>query len=157
MLLQAGKNILQGLVNGITNMIGTVKSKLTSLTSMIPSWKGPAKRDRKLLYNAGELIMSGLIKGIDDQKRNLKRELQSVTKVIEGTDVGSIKGGTLVTDFKPTGLSVAELAGGRVGNNNTYNITVEAPVGSSPEEIGRTLIEKISAYETVGGTRWRTA
>jgi hypothetical protein len=37
--------------------------------------------------------------------------------------------------------------------SNTYQITVNAPVGSSPAEIGRTITTYIDAYEKSGGRR----
>jgi hypothetical protein len=45
-------------------------------------------------------------------------------------------------------------AGG--GGARVYNITVQAPVGSHPAEIGRTLVTHIQAYESGSGASWRT-
>lgn len=79
-LWNAGKNIIQGLLNGITSMIGTVKSKLQSLTNLLPSWKGPAPVDKVLLTPAGELIMQGLIKGLESQYGAVRASLTGLTE-----------------------------------------------------------------------------
>ena len=79
-LWNAGKNIIQGLLNGITSLIGAVKSKLQSLTNLIPSWKGPAPVDKVLLTPAGELIMQGLIKGLESQYGAVRSSLQGLTE-----------------------------------------------------------------------------
>lgn len=79
-LWNAGKNIIQGLLNGITSLIGTVKSKLQSLTNLIPSWKGPAPVDKVLLTPAGELIMQGLIKGLESQYGAVRASLTGLTE-----------------------------------------------------------------------------
>lgn len=79
-LLSAGKNIINGLLNGISSMIGAVKNKLSGLTSMLPSWKGPAPVDKVLLTPAGEMIMQGLINGLESQYGAVRSSLQGLTK-----------------------------------------------------------------------------
>ena len=79
-LLSAGKNIINGLLNGISSMIGAVKNKLSRLTSMLPSWKGPAPVDKVLLTPAGEMIMQGLIRGLESQYGAVRSSLQGLTE-----------------------------------------------------------------------------
>lgn len=79
-LLSAGKNIINGLLNGISSMIGAVKNKLSHLTSMLPSWKGPAPVDKVLLTPAGEMIMQGLINGLESQYGAVRSSLQGLTE-----------------------------------------------------------------------------
>jgi phage-related protein len=79
-LWNAGLNIIKGLLNGINSMIGTVKSKLKSLTNLIPSWKGPAPVDKVLLTPAGEMIMQGLIKGLESQYGAVRASLTGLTE-----------------------------------------------------------------------------
>ena len=79
-LLSAGKNIINGLLNGISSMFSAVKNKLSSLTSYLPSWKGPAPVDKVLLTPAGEMIMQGLIKGLESQYGAVRSSLQGFTE-----------------------------------------------------------------------------
>ncbi|AKY03773.1 tail length tape measure protein [Streptomyces phage Amela] len=82
LLLNAGKQIVQGLIDGISGMIGKVKSKLKGLTDMIPDWKGPLPKDKVLLYGAGKAIITGLIKGLESQFDNVKKVLGGLTDQI---------------------------------------------------------------------------
>ena len=79
-LWNAGVSIIQGLLNGISSMFSSVKNKLSSLTNMLPSWKGPAPVDKVLLTPAGELIMQGLIKGLESQYGAVRSSLQGLTE-----------------------------------------------------------------------------
>ena len=79
-LISAGKNVINGFINGIKNMFGSVKSTLSSLTSKLTSWKGPEPVDKVLLTPAGEMIMQGLINGLESQYGAVKSSLQGLTE-----------------------------------------------------------------------------
>nr|DAU80181.1 MAG TPA: Minor tail protein [Caudoviricetes sp.] len=79
-LWNAGVSIIKGLLDGISSMFSSVKNKLSSLTSMLPSWKGPAPVDKVLLTPAGELIMQGLIRGLESQYGAVRSSLQGLTE-----------------------------------------------------------------------------
>jgi phage-related protein len=81
-LYNAGVEMIKGFINGISSMIGSVKSKLKGLTDMIPDWKGPLPKDKVLLYGAGKAIIAGLIKGLESQFANVKKVLGSLTSQI---------------------------------------------------------------------------
>lgn len=81
-LLGVGRDIIQGLLDGINTMIGKVQGALQRLTDKIPDWKGPKKKDKTLLVKAGRLIMGGLIKGIEDGIRDVRKVLKDFTKQI---------------------------------------------------------------------------
>jgi len=82
LLYNAGRDILQGLLNGISDMIGKLKSKLGEVTNLIPDWKGPMDTDRKLLTPSGRAIMQGLSRGIDMQLPALRAQLSGITASI---------------------------------------------------------------------------
>lgn len=84
LLLSAGRQIIQGLIDGVVSMIGSLRSKFSEITSMIPDWKGPMTVDLKLLAPSGEALMTGLMSGIDDQVPVLERQLTGVTNAIPG-------------------------------------------------------------------------
>lgn len=80
LLFDAGKKVIQGLIDGIENMVGALTSKLGSITKLIPLKKGPPSKDAKLLKPAGQLIMKGLIKGLESGKKGLAKKLGAITK-----------------------------------------------------------------------------
>ena len=61
-------------------MFSSVQSSLSSLTSLLPSWKGPAPVDKVLLTPAGEMIMQGLIKGLESQYGAVRDSLRGLTE-----------------------------------------------------------------------------
>lgn len=81
-LADAGRRIINGLIDGIQSQINKLKAKLRELTNLIPSWKGPHERDRRLLAPSGRLIMTGLVAGIVSQVPVLRAELDSITSGI---------------------------------------------------------------------------
>lgn len=91
-LWNAGKSILQGLINGITSMIGSLKSKLGEITGMIPNLKGPMSVDLRLLKPSGAALMSGLIDGITGAVPALTRTLGGVTAGIPGAAAAGMGG-----------------------------------------------------------------
>lgn len=85
-LLNAGKNIIQGLIDGLTDKIKDLRKKLKEITDDIPKWKGPKSIDVRLLTPVGQDIMKSLMSGIQDQIPILQRQLQGITTQI-GTTV----------------------------------------------------------------------
>ena len=137
-LLDAGKSIINGLIDGITSGIDWVADKLSFITDMIPEWKGPPKRDGVLLKGSGSLIMQGLMDGIDSETGALQAMLGGIT--------GTIANG-IDTDFVPYGDSV----GGGLQNsisslsrsnaNGPDTITVQSVLD------GRVISESSAKYD----------
>ncbi|NUT93520.1 MAG: hypothetical protein HOY78_16010 [Saccharothrix sp.] len=82
LLVEAGKNLIRGLLRGIESMINSVRDKLAQLTNLLPSWKGPPERDAKLLRGNGVLIMRGLISGLEQEEPAVRRYLLDLTRSI---------------------------------------------------------------------------
>lgn len=83
-LWNAGSRLIQGLIDGVSAKIGALRSKLGSVTDMIPDWKGPAERDASLLRPAGRLLMDGLMGGVDDRVPALQAQLGGLTGALPG-------------------------------------------------------------------------
>lgn len=88
-LVSAGKQLLQGLIDGIESMFGQVQSTLGSLTSLLPDWKGPANRDATLLTNAGQLVMDSFINGLESRYDAVRRSLSGLTDEIGAMTVAA--------------------------------------------------------------------
>lgn len=82
LLWGAGRDLISGLLRGITSAFGRVRDKLRTLTNMLPDWKGPAETDKRLLADNGQLLMDGLVRGIDKGQDSVKRKLQDVTSMV---------------------------------------------------------------------------
>ncbi|NUP21615.1 MAG: hypothetical protein HOZ81_37235 [Streptomyces sp.] len=82
LLRGAGRSIIQGLIDGVTGMIGSLQRRFSTITNMIPDWKGPMSVDLELLTPSGEALMTGLEAGVEDGLPGLRRTLQGVTNEI---------------------------------------------------------------------------
>lgn len=82
LLRGAGRSIIQGLIDGVTGMIGSLQRRFSTITNMIPDWKGPMAVDLELLSPSGEALMTGLEAGVEDGLPSLRRTLQGVTNEI---------------------------------------------------------------------------
>lgn len=63
-LIDAGKNILHGLWNGISGALGWLGDQLAGIGDFIVQHKGPPSYDAVMLVKNGELIMGGLLDGM---------------------------------------------------------------------------------------------
>lgn len=96
LLYNIGKDILQGLIDGVKSLIPSLTDVFSGITNSIPDWKGPAVKDKVLLEPAGELIMRGLVSGVERGRGLLERQLMDITSSIRGMELspdGSAFGG----------------------------------------------------------------
>jgi hypothetical protein len=101
LLVGAGRALIQGLITGITGMVGSLRSKLSSITNMLPDWKGPMRVDLRLLAPSGAALMSGFMDGIAAQTPALRSQLQGITSDIPG----------MTADVTPAGVRRTAAAG----------------------------------------------
>ena len=114
-LISAGKNVIQGFLNGLKSMYGSVKSSLGGLTSKLTSWKGPEPVDKVLLTPTGELIMKGFVKGLESQYGTVRKSLQGLTEdIAKPATVG------LTANVRPL---PARASTGRVTSSGTVSAT----------------------------------
>ena len=137
-LWNAGKSLIQGFINGISSMFGSVKSKLGSLTSSLTSWKGPADYDVVLLTPAGRLVIDGFIRGLESRYGAVRRSLGALTGMVADTDAGSL------------GLPDASgLAGMRARGGVTIHVT--AQMLNPSIDAGRMIAQSIDQYTRLNG------
>lgn len=78
-LWDAGAQLIQGFINGITSKVQTVKDTLSSLTNMLPDWKGPLSVDKVLLKNNGQAIIDGFVRGMESRYGVVQSSLGGLT------------------------------------------------------------------------------
>lgn len=81
-LLEAGSNIIGGLIDGITGALGGLGDALGGIGDFIVSHKGPPSYDKVMLTKNGELIMQGLMSGLENGIPSLQKTLGGVTDSI---------------------------------------------------------------------------
>ncbi|MFD9564340.1 phage tail tape measure protein [Streptomyces sp. NPDC059994] len=138
-LLDAGKRVVSGFVNGIKSAFGSVKSALGGLTDMLPSWKGPPARDRVLLHGAGQMIIQGLVAGMGSGFASVQRTARNVGKVTVAAFSTELGIQSPSTKFKQLGAYVMHgLISGLTGST--------ARVRAATERIARDLYTSFGSH-----------
>lgn len=137
-LFGEGAAIMSSLRSGLVSGIQAVRNVLTSMTSLIPTWKGPETLDRKLLTPAGKAIMDGLVRGIESEIPTLRSTLAAVTQEI-ATGLNPASGMSLnftTGTASPTGSGITA-GGGTVVLQQTNNMLPGADVNQFAAEVWR--------------------
>ncbi|HSX66675.1 hypothetical protein [Nocardioides sp.] len=112
------------------------------------------------IWNA---VKSLLNQGIDKINAALEFDINLGVKTfhVNAPNIPHLANGGITTG--PTFALIGDNPGGReavipldkydLGGGDTYNINVVAPVGSSSADIGRVIVQHITAYERAGGRR----
>lgn len=162
LLLDAGKAIIQGLIDGITSMIGKVKDTLGGITKLIPKVKGPASVDKVLLTPAGRMIMQSLIDGFEDGKAGVKKSLSQATDLIKDhySDVLDKEKAALIKRLKAQKKSNAEI------NKAVKNLTKKnraeqkaavKSLGNETKALIKNADKRTKVYQKLAAARKRLA
>lgn len=139
-LLQAGRNVISGFISGLTAGFTRVRNTLGNLTNMLPSWKGPASRDKNVLRNAGHLVIDGFNDGLRDRFKDTRRTLHDLTREVARADMGTI--------------DMPGITGNALGSApvvRKYEIHLHRTV-PTPDD-GRVIVQAIREYESLNGGR----
>lgn len=87
LLLDVGKDIMNGLWDGLKAVWDDVAGWLNDVTDWIPFEKGPPARDKVLLRPAGEQVMDGFLGGLRSRETALRGLLGDYTDLVGGTSI----------------------------------------------------------------------
>lgn len=167
LLYDAGRNVIQGLINGISSMIGSLRSKMSDAASTIrgalpfsPAKYGPLSGEGSP-EKSGQKISMMIADGLTMKIPAIRTAITDVaTAVKQSTPLGvgtNGTGGTTYSRLMDTpilsgiGGSTAQLTT-TMARQNTYNLTVNA---LDPKSASSAVIEAISAWERSNGSGWR--
>lgn len=83
-LWDAGWRLIGGLIDGAKSRFNEVMNTMRDLTFKLPSWKGPAEVDAKLLTANGRLIIGSLVDGFRQEEPDVRSYLEDLTGFIGG-------------------------------------------------------------------------
>jgi phage-related protein len=86
-LVNAGRQLIGGLIEGIQSQFAVVESTLSSLTGMLPDWKGPASRDKKILFRPGRLVLDSFTNGLESRYARARTSLRRFTSEIAAATI----------------------------------------------------------------------
>lgn len=89
-LLNAGKQLIDGLLSGIQSKFRDVQNKLAELTNLLPDWKGPEADDLVLLFEPGQHVIEGFIDGMESMFPTVEAILEAFTAGVRGQVEGAL-------------------------------------------------------------------
>jgi phage-related protein len=140
-LLQAGKNIINGLLNGLRSAWNGVTSWFSRATASIPRLKGPENVDKALLINSGRWVMQGFQKGLESQYGSVRSSLKNLTAALaDDVDVAPVV--DKINDAASLDLDAAnptEQAIRPVQVNITNNYPTAAPESKQRDDVAEAI------------------
>jgi len=138
-LLNAGKELIGGLIKGITSKFGDVKNTLGNLTGKLTSWKGPESLDRVILQKSGRLVIDGFITGLESRYDNVQSSLGGLTSSLNSSVA------------LPAGARLSDGPAAAGGSGASVTQIINPSVQQSEAEIGRTSANRLLwALEAAG-------
>lgn len=153
-LYEAGKSVIQGLINGIRDMIGSLRDAMSSVASVItdhlpfsPAKVGPLSGSGDPTISGGKItsmIATGLEERIPDIQAAIGAVAQTTSSgITELPAIASTLGGAPIA--MPTRPAVG-------GGGNTYYLTVNA---IDPRSAADSVMAAIGSWERSNGKGWR--
>lgn len=148
LLLDAGKSIINGLLDGLKDAWNGVTGWIGGLGNWIAEHKGPEDYDKKLLVPAGNWIMEGLGKGLGEGFEEVKDQVSGMSNDITNNfDVSEIPVGF---EFETTKLPEAGVKTFKDTIKSVYNDvalwfeSIEARINGSIQRMTESLASLIS-------------
>lgn len=108
-LYDAGRDVIQGLIDGIVDSVPGLRGTLNWVTDIIPFEKGPPSKDRKILEPAGRDVIGGFIRGIEMKVPTVRATLQAVAPAA----VAAVKAAPVAAPTQPAATAAAPVGDGR--------------------------------------------
>jgi hypothetical protein len=124
LLYNAGVQIIQGLLDGLTSKLDEVEHLAASIAGKIAKLKGPLEYDRKLLVPHGEAIIGGLKAGMEAGMGGLLRSVSGIAPTVSAT-------------VAPGG------GGGGSGDAGGFTININAPV-FGVDDLNRKIVAAVT-------------
>jgi phage-related protein/tetratricopeptide (TPR) repeat protein len=152
MLRGAGQSIMQGFLNGLMSMWGSITSFVGNIADWIRDNKGPLDYDRTLLEPAGQAIMVGLQRGLESRMDPLLNTLQAITDVVTSTVTADLSQSKMYVTGKDAAQGLADgLKANRSAVHSALGTLGAFTVPAGEVSVGGSFGAMSGAATTVGG------
>lgn len=165
-IIDAGLQIVKGLIKGIADnapkLIGeTVKSLGTLITDGFKELLG-IKSPSKVFYGFGKNIAQGLVGGLVGSEKIVENAVDDLADIALGAggtialglpgvaEAGSMAAGATGLS-ESNAVAIIPSSGGNTPATSTYNISVNAGMGTDGTNVGRQIVDEILRFERASG------
>ncbi|WP_374414218.1 phage tail tape measure protein [Novosphingobium colocasiae] len=149
---EIGRNLIQGLINGIVGMLGSLKSTVVNAASAVANWfkeKLGIHSPSRVFAGLGGYVMAGLDQGL---AANTSGPLSRITdlsgQMTRALAVGAGAGAIVAGSAIPAAASGASgSAGAAAARSVTYQISITVGAGGSAQDIAEEVRKAIEAIE----------
>ena len=152
-MIEIGKNIAQGLADGVRNTLGAVKDSVTGMADGAVGWvkqKLDINSPSRVFAQLGGFVSEGLAVGIGEKGKLALQAAGRLGAMLPGALPTALAMG-VTAGAAVASPSLAAPAAGAAGGTTIINITVNAPAGSDGQQIARLVaaeVEKIQRGQT---------
>lgn len=149
---EIGRNLIQGLINGIVGMLGSLKSTVINTASAVANWfksKLGIHSPSRVFAGLGGFVMAGLDQGL---AANTSGPLSRITdlsgQMTRALAVGAGSGTIAAAGITPAAAqSGPGAAGAAAAAGNTYHINITVGAGGSAQDIAEEVRRAIEEIE----------
>jgi len=146
-MVEAGRNLIQGLIRGVTAMLGALKSTIVNAASAAANWfkqKLGIKSPSRVFMGFGGFMMEGLANGIDRDRDMPIKRLNSLSREIGtalalGVSAPAVAGGAGSSNASAGAQAAGALAGGPI------TIQIYATPQQRPQDIAEEVRRVLAA------------
>lgn len=159
-MMQAGVDMVRGLVSGISSMAGAVRDSIAGVAGgAIDSFKGMLgiHSPSRVFAQLGDYTMQGLAGGLN---RGQDRALQSVAglgdrmrRVGAGIAIAAAAAPVVPVSSSPVMAPSTVGAGGAAAGGNTYEINIHAAAGADPQAIALAVRAELDRRDRENASR----
>lgn len=146
---EIGRNLIQGLISGVTGMLGALKNTIVSTASAVSDWfkaKLGIHSPSRVFADLGGFVMAGLDQGLANNTGGPLRRITDLSgQMTQALAVGA--GGVALAATSPAAAQGAGSGGAMPAQVNHYTIKIEVTGGAPAQDIADQVRKAIEDIE----------
>ncbi|QDK32552.1 phage tail tape measure protein [Sphingomonas sp. IC081] len=146
---EIGRNLIQGLINGVTGMLGALKNTIVSTASAVSDWfkaKLGIHSPSRVFADLGGFVMAGLDQGLANNTGGPLRRITDLSgQMTQALAVGA--GGVALAAASPAAAQGASAGAAAPVQVNHYTIKIDVTGGAQAQDIADQVRKAIEDIE----------